>query len=424
MLDQMHLTGCDCDDGAKAADMIDIEPARRLAVSLVNGTPPSETVPLSRAMGRTCARPAAAPMALPGFDNSAMDGFAVRVADFGAVRSLPIAGCVAAGDAAPDLPVGAAMRIYTGAPLPAGANAVVKIEDTIETDGHVSAPQLRVRPGQNIRKAGSDQAKRACLLRKGQQIAAHHIGLLAANGITHVEVARRPRVGVMSTGDELRADAAAGARIHDTNRPMLLALAETLGAETIDLGIVRDTAEETAATLRDAIRHCDLILSSGAVSMGGKDHMRDAVLSAGGRIDGWRVAIKPGKPVMFGHIGETVVTGLPGNPFAAFVGFHLFAAAQISAMTGAPPGAAIATPAVAAFEWSRKPGRAEVFPVRLLGHTSAGVPRLERLGQSVSATLFPLSGADGIALVSRDTARLVPGDALSWQPFASGGLAR
>ncbi len=424
MLDQMPLPGCDCDEDARASDMIDIETARVLAVSLVGGTARSERVPLDQALGRTSAVDVVGALAMPGFDNSAMDGFAIRIADLGAARSLPIAGCIAAGDSAPDLPHGSALRIYTGAPLPGGADAVLKVEDTIETNGNMTAPGLHARPGQNIRRAGSDQPSGSCLLKKGQRIAAHHIGLLAANAITQVDVASRSCVGVMSTGNELRPDVATGARVYDANRPMLLALAGALGAETIDLGIVPDTAEDTTKALREAAPRCDLILTSGAVSMGGKDHMRDAVLSAGGQIDGWRVAIKPGKPVMFGHIGETVVTGLPGNPFAAFVGFHLFAAAQIGAMTGAHPGAEIATPAVAAFEWTRKPGRAEVFPVRLRGYTSAGAPRLERLGQSVSATLFPLSDADGIACVSRDTADVTPGDALLWQPFSAGGQVR
>ncbi|MEM9579387.1 MAG: gephyrin-like molybdotransferase Glp [Pseudomonadota bacterium] len=419
----INSSGCDCDDAANPhlPALIDVDAARDLALSLVEPLKIFETLPLSQTLGRIAAAPVFAPAAMPAFDNSAMDGFALRAAELAPDRPLPISGCVAAGQSPQPLPPGTAMQIFTGAPLPAGADAVIKIEDIVETNSQITAPGVTPRPGQNIRMAGSDQAKGTRLLLAGQKIAAHHIGLLAALGIEHACVARRPRVGVMSTGNELDRNAPAGARIHDANRPMLLALAHSFGADIIDLGIVPDTADATTNALTKAAERCDLILTSGAVSMGGKDHMRDAVLQAGGRIDGWRVAIKPGKPVMFGRIGSAIVTGLPGNPFAAFVGFHLFAAAQLEKLAGAKPQPLVCVPAQAAFDWQLKAGRAEVFPVRLLGYARSGPPRLERLGQGVSATLYPLSAADGIAMVPRETTRIASGDTLQWYPFTSKG---
>ncbi|MEM9577799.1 MAG: gephyrin-like molybdotransferase Glp [Pseudomonadota bacterium] len=425
MLDQTPLSGCgcDCDDTANAPALIDLETARNLSLSFVPPLNRHETVSLTEATARVLAQDIFADQAMPAFDNSAMDGFAVRVADLKARNSLPISGCVAAGQMPSDLPEGTAMRIFTGAPLPAGADAVVKIEDTSEADGRVAYSGRAARTGQNIRRAGSDQAKGARLVGKSQRLAAHHIGLLAGHGVDRVTVSQRPRVGILSTGNELTKGAATGACIRDVNRPMLLALASAAGAQVIDLGIIPDTIDATVDALQEASARCDLILTSGAVSMGGKDHMRDAVLRVGGQIDGWRVAIKPGKPVMFGRLGKAIITGLPGNPFAAFVGFHLFAGPQIARLAGARVQPVLSTPAEAAFDWARKPGRAEVFPARLRGYSPAGLPRIERLGNSVSATLFPLSDADGIALVSADVARIAPGDALRWHAFCGRGGA-
>ncbi|WP_371225084.1 gephyrin-like molybdotransferase Glp [Roseovarius sp. 2305UL8-3] len=421
MLDQIIPPACDCDDPHGTESLLEIETAISLALSLVSEFDKAETIPLMTSIGRVCAKDRLATCEMPFFDNSAMDGFAVRCQDFTDKPALPICGTVAAGQAPGPLAPGTAMRIFTGAPVPAGADAVIKVEDCVETDEGVTFRCAPPRQGQNIRTRGSDQQQGACLLRKGQRIAARHLGLLAAQGIQDIGVACRPRVAVASTGHELGPMADGAARIHDANRPMLMALVAAMGAEVIDLGVIPDEAGATAKALARAVGACDLILTSGAVSMGGKDHMRAAVTNAGGQIDGWRVAVKPGKPVMFGHLGPTAITGLPGNPFAAFVGFHLFAAPQIVRLMGADHRPALSTPAQAGFDWSRKPGRAEVFPVRLLGYSGAGVPQLDRLGESVSATLFPLSGADGIALVGRETAQVAPGDALLWHPFADRG---
>ncbi len=420
----MHMahipSGCGCDSLSTHADMMSVADALDRAVALIAPITDTQSVALGDALGRTTSGSVRATKAMPFFDNSAMDGFALRCADLAGRCCLPVAGTVAAGDAPRDLPQGAALRIFTGAPLPLGADAVVMIESCIDKTHKVHFNRTPTY-GENIRRAGSDQAAGQDLLRAGIRIAPHHIGLLAANGIAQVDVIRRPRVALFSTGDEVQDGTCAPGQIPDANRPMLMALARQAGAEVTDLGILPDDAAATAAALHGLGAQFDLILSSGAVSMGGKDHIRDALTDAGGTVHGWRVALKPGKPVMFGTLGRAAFTGLPGNPFAVFVGFHMFALPQIDRLLGAQPAPFAPIPAVAGFDWSRKPGRAEVFPVRLLAYDENGLPVLQRLGHSVSATLLPLGDADGLAIVPAETNQIQLGARLFWRPFCGNG---
>ncbi|TDL78266.1 molybdopterin molybdotransferase MoeA [Palleronia sediminis] len=414
--------GCDCDDLALHHALLSHEDARNLALGLVRPMRDIETVPLHAALGRHCTTDIRAPHAMPAFDNSAMDGFALRLADLDGRCCLPVAGCVAAGDAPGTLPPDAAMRIYTGAPIPDGADCVVMVEACIDKGDRVHIDAAPT-PGANIRRAGSDQSSGEVLIAAHTRIRPHHVGLLAANGLNAIAVTRRPRVAVYSTGDELSEGVCRPGHIPDANRPMLCALLAEAGAEVEDRGILPDDLDATAAAFAALDDRFDLIVTSGAVSMGGKDHVRAALRAAGGDLDGWRVALKPGKPVMFGRLGTAAFTGLPGNPFAVHVGFHLFVAAQLARLVGATPADFATDPAVAGFDWTRKPGRAEVFPVRRTGHDTAGRPVLERLGKSVSATLAPLAAADGLAMVPAATHHVAQGDTIHWQPFCTAGVA-
>ncbi|QCO55585.1 molybdopterin molybdotransferase MoeA [Pseudorhodobacter turbinis] len=420
----MHIApvtgGCSCDTLSDATEMMSLSDALDRALAQVAPIPDIHTVALAQSYGRTTAKAVCAAEAMPFFDNSAMDGFALRCADLVGVNRLPIAGTVSAGDSPRALPQGTALRIFTGALLPQGADAVVMVERSHEAQGHVSFTTIPS-VGDNIRRAGSDQSAGQKLLAAGTRIGAHHIGLLAANGIEHVDVIRRPCVAVFSTGDELRSGQRKLGQIPDANRPMLLALASAAGADVTDLGILPDDAEATARALKNLGAHYDLILTSGAVSLGGKDHIIEALVAAGGTVQGWRVALKPGKPVMFGKLGYAAFTGLPGNPFAVHVGFHMFVLPQIARMLGAKPAPFAPVPAVAGFDWSRKAGRAEVFPVRLAAYTASGLPVLERLGHSVSATLLPLGKADGLAIVPADCREISTGASLYWRPFCLSG---
>lgn len=409
---------CGC-DAVVGAPLLSIAQAVELSLDQIRPLCAPQPVLLAQALGRHAARAVTAPHAMPFFDNSAMDGFALRCCDLHDQKDLPVAGTVAAGAEPGTLPPGQAMRIFTGAPLPHGADAVVMVEQCTDHGDRVRI-MTRPAPGQNIRRKGSDQDAGQPLLTPGTRIEPRHIGLLAANGITHVSVTPRPRVAVFSTGDELYdgggIDQPAG-RIPDANRPMLLAQASAAGAKVTDLGILPDDLATTTSALRELRNQYDLILTSGAVSMGGRDHVQAALRAAGGTVRGWKVAVKPGKPVLFGTLGRTVLTGLPGNPFAALVGFHLFARPQIARLGGAPVEPFAEASALAAFDWIRKPGRAEVFPVKISGHGRDRLPILARLGVGVSATLFPLAQADGLAIVPATTDRVQQGDALHWHPF-------
>ena len=405
-----------------ALRMIDVALARDMALAQVRPVRTERDLPLAVALGRVCAHDVIAASEMPFFTNSAFDGFALRLSDHaGAPCTLPVAGTVPAGTAdAVGLPAGAALRIFTGAPLPDGADCVVPLEDVTEIDGMICLDALPAR-GANIRVQGSDQPVGACLLPRGTRIAPQHVGLLAANGIGRVTVTRRPRVVVLSTGDEVTSGAQRGAgQVFDANRPMLLALLQAAGCEAVDGGTMPDTVEPLAQRLAELAVSADLVLTSGGVSMGGRDPIRPAFALVGGEIAGWRVAVKPGKPIMFGRIGATAFTGLPGNPMAAFVGFHLFAAAQIARLSGQAPVPFAPFKARAAFSWQRRPGRQEVFPVRCTGTDGAGLPLLERLGSSVSATLYPLAQADGLATISALSEGVADGDVIDWHPFGAG----
>lgn len=405
-----------------APPLIDLAQAREIALAQVRAIETATDLPLAVAAGHVCARDVLATCAMPFFTNSAVDGFALRCADLtGADLAMPVAGTVAAGAAGPAaLPEGAALRIFTGAPVPTGADAVVALEDVHEAGGMI---HLAARPalGANVRHQGSDQPLGACLLARGARIAPRHIGLLAANGIGRISVIRRPRLVVLSTGDELATGTQRDlGQVFDANRPMLLALAQAAGCEAVDGGAMPDEVEPLAERLAELAGSADLVLSSGGVSLGGRDPIRPAFAQAGGKIAGWRVAVKPGKPVLFGRIGDTAFTGLPGNPMAAFVGFHLFVAPQIARLTGQSPSRFAPFKARAAFSWRHRPGRQEVFPVRCIGTDGTGLPLLERLGNGVSATLYPLAQAEGLAIVPAETEAVAVGDLIDWQPFGTG----
>ncbi|MAS03301.1 MAG: molybdopterin molybdenumtransferase MoeA [Ahrensia sp.] len=401
--------------------MLSVAQATAIARSLVAPVREMEPVLLGNAAGRVSARDIRAPRPMPFFDQSAMDGFAVRVADLSGEGPwrLAVLATVAAGDhaLADEWAEGMAKRIYTGAPVPAGADAVVMIEDC-EDEGAFVTVGHRPRSGENIRRRGSDIGRDALLVAAGTGVEPRHVGLLAANGYTALDVFRRPRVGIFSTGSELVSQAAPEeGRIFDANRPMLIALAESAGSEVIDLGIVDD---DPAATVRFFSRHAgefDLLLSSGAVSAGGRDFIRPAFVEAGGTVHAWKVALKPGKPAFFGTLGKTAYFGLPGNPLSAFVSFELFVREQILRLGGANQPKGGATRALAGYSAHRKTGRTEYVPARIASWSPEGLPVVEALGNGSSGTLHALGQADGLVVIPAGQAQVAPGDPLGFLAF-------
>ncbi len=313
-----------------------------------------DTVSTFEADGRVLAEDLVSPLQVPAQDNSSMDGYAVRAADVthaGVV--LRVSQRIAAGGVGHVLEPGTAARIFTGAPLPDGADAVVMQEDTEAVGGDVHAVRLHVIPaaGQWIRRAGDDVRQGAVMLARGARLTPAALGLAASMGMSHLRVATRPRVALFSTGDELvmpgevsPLDMPPGA-IYNANRFFLRALLHRLGCEVSDLGIVPDRRDATVAALKTAADHHDLILTSGGVSVGEEDHVKPAVQQLGA-LDLWQIAIKPGKPFAHGwvrrdagvgtdRLGDCHFIGLPGNPVSSFVTFLLLVRPFLLALQGA-----------------------------------------------------------------------------------------
>jgi molybdopterin molybdotransferase len=312
--------------------MLELEAA--LAQILATVPPPKrEIIPLSDAPGRVLAEPIQSPVDLPLFDNSAMDGYAVRAGDLasanpGAPVRLRLVGKVAAGEAfAGEVSAGACVRLFTGSPLPRGADAVVMQEETrVEPGAESEVCFLEpARPAENVRSRGEDVRRRATLVNTGDVLTPGRISLLAAAGVAQVSAARQPVVGLLATGSELNepGQPLAPGRIYESNRHALAALARRAGAIPKVYPLVVDALAETRVALADALNQCDVVVTSGGVSVGDMDFIKPAFQEIGGELQFWKVAIRPGRPFVFGRSGEKFLFGLPGNPVSALVTFLL-----------------------------------------------------------------------------------------------------
>lgn len=300
---------------------------------------PPQSLPLDEAHGLVTTEAVASTEAVPPFDNTAVDGFAVRAGDLALGADLRVVGTVAAGSRG-DVPVGPgqAVRIMTGAPVPPGADAIVMVEDTsVRDEGGTEVVTVgrTVEAGTHIRPAGDDVRPGDVVVEAGTVLTAGHLGVLATVGRTHVDVVRRPVVGVVSTGDELVQGGGPLERgqIRDSNRLALLALCRRSGFHAVDLGLVPDDEERIEAALRNGVDRCDALLTSGGVSMGDFDFVK-AVLGRIGDMRWMQVAIKPAKPFAFGLVDGVPVFGLPGNPVSSMVSFELFARPGLMTMAG------------------------------------------------------------------------------------------
>lgn len=377
-----------------------------------------ETVPLAAAAGRILARDLLARMDLPPHANSAVDGYAFAHADLGAGETvLPVGGRAAAGHPlGRPLAPGEAIRIFTGAPMPAGADTVMMQEDC-QREGDRVRLKAGIKRGANRRHAGEDVAEGALALAAGRRLLPADLGLAAALGQAALPVYRPLRAALLSTGDEIREPGAAlpAGAVYDANRFLLRALLEGLGCRVDDLGIRPDHAGALADTLATAAAGHDLIVTSGGVSTGEEDHVK-AALERLGRLHFWRLAIKPGRPVALGQIGGVPLIGLPGNPVAVFVTFAILARPLILKLAGATAAAPRTLPVAAGFAYRKKPGRREYLRARL-----------ERRGAAFFAVKYPKDGAgilssivqsDGLVILDEATRDLAIGDAVEFLPFS------
>jgi molybdenum cofactor synthesis domain-containing protein len=367
--------------------------------------PTARRTPLRDAVGLVLAEAIDAPEPVPPFPNSAMDGYAVRAADTaGASEVAPIrlsvVGELPAGHA-PTVPVGPgeAIRIMTGAPIPDGADAIVMVERT-SRDGEdgvlVHAPAA---DGDHVRAAGGDVEVGQQVFTAGTVIGPAHVGVLASLGCTEVPTFGRPRVGVLSTGDELREgpEPLAPGQIRDSNRPMLLALVAAAGCEAVDLGIAADDEAYVTRVIARALQQCDALVTSGGVSVGDYDVVK-AVLDQLGVLQWWQIAIKPAKPLAFGVLRGTPVFGLPGNPVSSHVSFELFARPALRTMMGDPSPDRPRVRAVAAADMPRRPdGKVHYDRVRVT--FEEGAYRVVRSGAQASNALAAMALADGLAVL-------------------------
>jgi molybdopterin molybdotransferase len=401
--------------------MMSVDEAVRLIASRVSPVGETETVALVDADGRILARDIAAPLPLPPFTNSAVDGYALPSSELprDKERAFPIDGRVAAGASARAARPGHAVRIFTGAPMPDGTDTVFMQEDVrVDDKGHVVLP-AGLKVGANVRPAGEDIPQGYLALKAGQRLRPQDIALAAAFGLTALEVIRRIRVAVFSTGDELASPGLprAAAQLFDSNRFMLIAMLKRLGCEISDLGILRDEREPLAQALREVAGKHDLILTTGGVSTGEEDHVKAGVETVGSLVL-WRMAIKPGRPVAMGIIGGTPFIGLPGNPVASFVTFVHVVRPTVLALSGARPAPLVPIPVRAAFTYKKKSGRREYVRVTLRP-AADGALEAVKFPREGAGLLSSLVDTDGLVELGEGVTRVEPGERVGFLGYAN-----
>ncbi|PQJ97385.1 molybdopterin molybdotransferase MoeA [Chromatium okenii] len=378
----------------------------------------SEIIPLDAALGRVLAAPLTSASAVPSWDNSAMDGYAIRHADLATHDGqLLVTQRIPAGATGVALESGTAARIFTGAPIPAGADTVV-VQEICERNGDQVRIPLDCKAGANIRRVGEDVRAGAEIIAAGTRLTAAHLGLVAAVGVAQVTVYQRLRVAILTTGDELAqpGEPLQPGQIYNANQFLLSGLLRGLGCEVVEIGSVADTREATIAALQRGAREADLILASGGVSVGEEDHLKPAIEEIG-TLELWNINIRPGKPVAFGTIAGTPVLGAPGNPVSLFVTFCLFARPVVLRRQGIVGDLAPRVLKIrAGFEWPKPDKRTEFHRARLQPGAD-GELEVAVFPTRSSAVLSSLTWADGLIEIAPGRV-IASGDLVDFLPFA------
>lgn len=382
------------------SSLLPVEEALARILATATSVPGLTEVPLLSARGAILAEDVVSDIAVPGEDNSAMDGYALRASE--ASSPLPVSQRIPAGSVGSELAPGTTARIFTGAAVPPGADAVAMQENCIERDGIVTF-EGEVRPGQNVRPRGQDIAEGATVLTSGRRLRPQDLGLLASIGRASVSIYRPLKVAVLSTGDELMEPGGpplAAGQLYNSNRYTLAALIQALGLEYVDGGIVPDDPQATANALQQAAESADCVITSGGVSVGEEDHVKNQVERLG-QLDLWKLAIKPGKPLAFGSIGDTPFIGLPGNPTSSFVTFCLVARPFLLKMQGAVEVEPPLVRARACFEIRKAGTRQEYLRVKLKNGPTG--PEVEAFPNQSSGVLSSVSASNGLAIIPPGT---------------------
>lgn len=412
---------CGCDAQALTKDLVSVgEALDRIAprAPTVGGV---ERLALGDARGRILAEPVVAQAPTPPFDNAAMDGYAVCTASLtgGGPWTLPVAACVAAGHAGrAELGAGATVQIFTGAPVPIGADAVV-MQEQVARQGDLVTLRSRPEPGQHLRRAGEDMAPGQTIVPAGCRLGAREIAAAAAAGSRDVAVRRKVRVAILATGDELRqaGDALGPALIWDVNSPMVRAAITGPGTEIIEVSHGGDCREALRDTLSGLAETADLIVTTGGVSVGAADYVKPAVTDLGGEVAFSGVAIKPGKPVCFGRLGRACWLGLPGNPVSALVTWTVFGTRLLDGLSGLSGHRPDRRHVVSSASLRHKPGRCEFRMATLSGFDGSGREVVSCPNTPHSARVSQMIGADGLVLIPADADAIPKGGLVAFLPF-------
>lgn len=400
------------------AGLMALEDALGQMLARITPLTDTETLPLQQAFGRVLARDVISPMDVPGFDNSAMDGYAVRLSDLTDGAVLPVAGKAFAGQPFHgEWPLGTCIRIMTGAPVPTGCDAVVMQEETDANDAGVRFIKP-VRAGQNIRLRGEDIQRDAAVLTAGTQLSVGELPMLASLGIADVEVIRKTKVAIFSTGDELQlpGQPLGDGQIYDTNRLAVHVMLEQLGCDVINLGIIPDDPDALRAAFINANRQADLVLSSGGVSVGEADYTK-TLLEELGEITFWKLAIKPGKPFAFGRLPDSWFCGLPGNPVSAALTFYQLVIPLLAKLNGRHSPYLPQTLRVrAASRFKKSPGRLD-FQRGILQRGADGMPEVVTTGHQGSHIFSSFSLGNCFVVLERERGNVEAGEWVEVQPF-------
>ena len=404
-----------CSDSS--AKLMPLDEALTHLVGSAEAIVEEETVMLDDALGRVLSQAVSSSIDVPAWDNSAMDGYAVRFEDIASLDQLPVVQRIPAGTHGHPLEPGTAARIFTGAPVPAAADTVV-MQEMIDREEDMIRINGNVNEGSNIRRAGEDIRKGDETIASGTRLQAQHVGLAASTGIEKLIVKRKLRVAIFTTGDELTMPGYAlqEGKIYNSNRYLFRGLLEKLGCEVIDLGNVIDDYEATCEALNVAASKADLILSSGGVSVGEEDYVKKALEDLGS-LDLWKIAVRPGKPLAFGKVSDVPFIGVPGNPVSLFVTFSIFVRPFILRSMGVFDITPVEYQVPAGFDWQRPDKRAEYMRARLEtndeGQTVVNVYRSRSSG-----VLSSVTWADGMVVINPDQ-YLAKGDSVRYIPFSS-----
>jgi len=397
--------------------LMPIEQAMNIMMDAIVPIAEASTCYLSHAVDRVIAQDIISPIQVPAYDNSAMDGYAFKYADYLASNTLVQVGKSFAGsNFEGQLSAGQCIRIMTGGAIPVGADTVVMQENTV-ADGH-KITIMHASKGDAIRPAGDDIQKGALVLPKGHRITPLDIGLLASLGIPSVKVFRQLTVAVFSTGDELLpvGSPARNDRIYDTNRPMLVAMLSRLGAKVLDLGIIADDKALIRAALEHANIHADCVITSGGVSVGEADYTRE-ILEEYGKVEFWKLAIKPGKPLAFGKLPNSLFFGLPGNPVSSAVTFDHIATPALKFLAGCNDVPSMPLPAVASSAFKKRPGRTDYQRAYYFVDKKGQLCVETSVSQS-SGVLSSFKTCNCYAILEQDRASVCIGEVVNILPFS------